>query len=216
MAVDTRGRARIARGLRVGTWVPVGPVRAEPVVAAGARLHGVALSAQRRVALTAQTCFRTVDRGGTRDTGGWVRLNRQGSAALSAEGLDEARELARQARVRGVGVTGPNGLSKGVAKPLLEASPDEEMSGGLDYDEMPWKAATVATGTGTGPLPCDPRPAARSRSTSCGIGRLARAGDRGQAATSTEPRGGAVLVRQGADHRRMVTSGSELVEVGEA
>ncbi len=51
MAVDTRGRARIARRLRVGTWVPVGLVRAEPVVAAGARLDGVALSAQRRESL---------------------------------------------------------------------------------------------------------------------------------------------------------------------
>jgi putative transposase len=53
----------------------------------------------------------------------------------SAEELDAARELVRQARARGVALTGPDGLLKALTKTVIETALDEEMSEHLGYDK---------------------------------------------------------------------------------
>ena len=57
------------------------------------------------------------------------------SAQPSAEELDAARELVRQARARGVALTGPDGLLKALTKTVIETALDEEMSEHLGYDK---------------------------------------------------------------------------------
>jgi hypothetical protein len=51
----------------------------------------------------------------------------------SAEALETARELVRQARTRGVALTGPHGLLKALTKTVIETALDEEMSEHLGY-----------------------------------------------------------------------------------
>lgn len=46
----------------------------------------------------------------------------------SAEELETARELVRQARDQGVALTGPDGLLKALTKSVIETALDEEMS----------------------------------------------------------------------------------------
>jgi transposase-like protein len=53
----------------------------------------------------------------------------------SAEELETARELVRQARTRGVALTGPQGLLKTLTKTVIETALDEEMSEHLGYDK---------------------------------------------------------------------------------
>jgi transposase-like protein len=53
----------------------------------------------------------------------------------SAEELETARELVRQARTRGVALTGPHGLLKTLTKTVIETALDEEMSEHLGYDK---------------------------------------------------------------------------------
>ena len=53
----------------------------------------------------------------------------------SAEELETARELVRQARARGVALTGPQGLVKALTKTVIETALDEEMSEHLGYDK---------------------------------------------------------------------------------
>jgi putative transposase len=53
----------------------------------------------------------------------------------SVEELDAARELVRQARARGVALTGPDGLLKALTKTVIETALDEEMSEHLGYDK---------------------------------------------------------------------------------
>jgi putative transposase len=57
------------------------------------------------------------------------------SASPSREELDAARELVRQARGRGVALTGPDGLLKALTKTVIETALDEEMSEHLGYDK---------------------------------------------------------------------------------
>ena len=52
-----------------------------------------------------------------------------------AEELDAARALVRQARARGVVLTGPDGLLKALTKTVIETALDEEMSEHLGYDK---------------------------------------------------------------------------------
>jgi transposase-like protein len=49
--------------------------------------------------------------------------------------LEAARELVRQARDRGVALTGPDGLLKALTKTVIEIALDEEMSEHLGYDK---------------------------------------------------------------------------------
>ena len=49
--------------------------------------------------------------------------------------LAAARELVRAARDRGAALTGPDGLLKALAKTVLEAALDEEMTEHLGYDK---------------------------------------------------------------------------------
>jgi len=51
------------------------------------------------------------------------------------EELETARELVRQARTRGVALTGPQGLLKTLTKAVIETALDEEMSEHLGYDK---------------------------------------------------------------------------------
>jgi hypothetical protein len=53
----------------------------------------------------------------------------------SAEELDAARELLRQARARGVVLTGPDGLLKALTKAVLETALEEKMSEHLGYNK---------------------------------------------------------------------------------
>jgi putative transposase len=53
----------------------------------------------------------------------------------SAEELETARVLVRQARSRGVALTGPHGLLKAITKTVIETALDEEMSEHLGYDK---------------------------------------------------------------------------------
>ncbi len=55
--------------------------------------------------------------------------------APSAQELETARELVRQARERGVALTGPNGLLKALTKTVIETALDEEMAEHLGYDK---------------------------------------------------------------------------------
>ena len=52
-----------------------------------------------------------------------------------ADELAAAAELVRQAREKGVALTGPNGLLKTLTKTVIEAALDEEMSDHLGYDK---------------------------------------------------------------------------------
>ncbi len=56
-------------------------------------------------------------------------------AQPSREELDAARELVRQARDRGVALTGSDGLLKALTKTVIETALDEEMSEHLGYDK---------------------------------------------------------------------------------
>ena len=60
---------------------------------------------------------------------------KESSQQPSAEELEAARELVRQARSRGVALTGPDGLLKALTKTVIETALDEEMSEHLGYDE---------------------------------------------------------------------------------
>jgi putative transposase len=53
----------------------------------------------------------------------------------ATEELEAARELVRQARAQGLGLTGPNGLLKALTKTVIETALDEEMSEHLGYDK---------------------------------------------------------------------------------
>ena len=53
----------------------------------------------------------------------------------SAAELEAARELVRQARERGVALTGPDELLKALTKTVIETALDEEMSDHLGYDK---------------------------------------------------------------------------------
>jgi len=53
----------------------------------------------------------------------------------SAQELGTARELVRQARERGVALTGPDGLLKALRKTVIETALDEEMAEHLGYDK---------------------------------------------------------------------------------
>jgi putative transposase len=59
----------------------------------------------------------------------------EGRRQPSAEELEAARELVRQARDRGVALTGPQGLLKALNKTVIEIALDEEMSEHLGYDK---------------------------------------------------------------------------------
>jgi len=59
----------------------------------------------------------------------------EGRRQPSAEELEAARELVRQARDRGVALTGPDGLLKALTKTVIETALDEEMSEHLGYDK---------------------------------------------------------------------------------
>jgi putative transposase len=61
--------------------------------------------------------------------------SKEPSAQPSREELDAARELVRQARDRGVALTGPGGLLKALTKTVIETALDEEMSEHLGYDK---------------------------------------------------------------------------------
>jgi putative transposase len=53
----------------------------------------------------------------------------------SATEIDAARELVRQARAKGLALTGPGGLLKALTKTVIEAALDEEISEHLGYDK---------------------------------------------------------------------------------
>ena len=53
----------------------------------------------------------------------------------SPEEIDAARELVRQARARGVALTGPDGLLEALTKTVIETALDEEMAEHLGYDK---------------------------------------------------------------------------------
>jgi putative transposase len=53
----------------------------------------------------------------------------------SVEELEAARELVRQARARGVALTGPDWLLKALTKTVIETALEEEMSEHLGYDK---------------------------------------------------------------------------------
>lgn len=61
--------------------------------------------------------------------------SKEPAAQPSREELDAARELVRQARDRGVALTGPDGLLKALTKTVIETALDEEMSEHLGYDK---------------------------------------------------------------------------------
>src|SRR5664280_31653 len=61
--------------------------------------------------------------------------SKEPSQQPSAEELETARELVRQARTRGVALTGPQGLLKALTKTVVETALDEEMSEHLGYDK---------------------------------------------------------------------------------
>jgi putative transposase len=58
----------------------------------------------------------------------------EGVAPSPAE-LEAAKELVRQARAKGVALTGPDGLLKALTKTVIQAALDEEMSEHLGYDK---------------------------------------------------------------------------------
>jgi transposase-like protein len=60
--------------------------------------------------------------------------SKEPEAGPSAEELEAARELVRQARDRGVALTGPDGLLKALTKTVIETALEEEMSEHLGYD----------------------------------------------------------------------------------
>jgi putative transposase len=59
----------------------------------------------------------------------------EGAGQPSAEELETARGLVRQARDRGVALTGPGGLLKALTKTVIETALDEEMAEHLGYDK---------------------------------------------------------------------------------
>ena len=58
-----------------------------------------------------------------------------GERSPSVEEIEAARELVRQARDRGVALTGPDGLLKALTKTVIETALDEEMAEHLGYDK---------------------------------------------------------------------------------
>src|SRR5664280_1010579 len=60
---------------------------------------------------------------------------KEASQQPPTEELETARELVRQARSRGVALTGPQGLLKALTKAVIETALDEEMSEHLGYDK---------------------------------------------------------------------------------
>ena len=78
-----------------------------------------------------------------------------GCAAPSEQELEIARELVRQARDRGVALTGPDGLLKALTKTVIETALDEEMSEHFGYDKHAVEGRTGATrATANGPRRC--------------------------------------------------------------
>ncbi|EUA88414.1 putative fusion of transposase for IS2606 and sialic acid-transport integral membrane protein NanT [Mycobacterium ulcerans str. Harvey] len=59
--------------------------------------------------------------------------------------LEVARELVRQAREAGVGLTGPGGLLKAMTKTVIETALDEELSEHLDMTATIGLGMAVAT-----------------------------------------------------------------------
>jgi hypothetical protein len=64
----------------------------------------------------------------TEKLSGMSPTSTKASQQPSAEELEAARELVRQARTRGVDLTGPQGLLKALTKTVIETALDEEMS----------------------------------------------------------------------------------------
>ena len=96
------------------------------------------------------------------------RKQRQPSAAE----LEAAREMVRQARDRGVALTGPGGLLKAFTKTVIETALDEEVAEHVAMTSTHQRAvAGVTPATVNGPRRCSPMPAARWTSTCHGIGR---------------------------------------------
>jgi len=60
---------------------------------------------------------------------------RSESVQPSEQELEAARELVRQARDRGVSLTGPDGLLKALTKTVIETALDEEMNEHVGYDK---------------------------------------------------------------------------------
>ena len=58
-----------------------------------------------------------------------------GQLQPSQQELEAARELVRQARDRGVSLTGPHGLLKALTKTVIETALDEEMAEHVGYDK---------------------------------------------------------------------------------
>ena len=57
------------------------------------------------------------------------------AAQASEHELEAVRELVRQARERGVALTGPGGLGRALTKTVIETALDEELSEHLGYDK---------------------------------------------------------------------------------
>lgn len=75
------------------------------------------------------------------------------SAQPSVEEFEIARELVRTARVRGVALTGPDGMLKALTKTVIETALDEEMSEHLGYD----KHEVAGRNGGYSRMGCGPR-----------------------------------------------------------
>ena len=91
---------------------------------------------------------------------------------LTAAEQDAVRELVRQARDRGVALTGPGGLLKAFTKTVIETALDEEVAEHVAMTSTHQRAvAGVTPATVNGPRRCSPMPAARWTSTCHGIGR---------------------------------------------
>ena len=124
---------------------------------------------------------------------------------LTAAEQDTVRELVRQARASGAALTGPGGLLKQLTKTVLEAALDEEMSEHLGYD----KHARPGRNRGNS------RNGKRTKTVltdDAGQVEIEVPRDRdgtfepvivheAAAAAVGRGRGGAVVVRQGVDHR---------------
>ncbi len=63
-----------------------------------------------------------------------MAAKKKGSAELSAE-QQVAAELVRQAREKGLSLTGPGGLLKQLTKTVIEAALQEEMTDHLGYEK---------------------------------------------------------------------------------
>src|SRR6185295_17047778 len=116
-----------------------------------------------------------------------------------------AAELVRQARERGVSLTGPDGLLKQLSKTVIETALNEEMTEHLGYakhDPAGAGAGNIRNGTRAKTVLTGAQRPGRDRHTARS-GWHVRAADRAQAAAPAERgrRGGAVAVCQGSDDR---------------